>query len=293
MLGDAVRRSLRAAAKAFARRSTYKFWLKDWTTLSDITAFADAMKTIRFSRNLEPLVIDGPKADRLLVLAPHPDDESIGIGGTLAKYQAAGGRPTVIFVTSGRAGQEDIRIAEARQACRELSAEPVFLGYPAGRIPIDAEAVRKLADAFNAVRPQALFVPFFADDNDDHRRVNELLLEAARSRTLNAAPEIWAYQVYSVVPGNVMVDITENKAAKVTAIAHYQSELSRRDWINFALGQNAFNSRLLPGASEACWAEAFFVVPFSEYIDLLDRYFADANKCYYALAYRKGEGRTS
>jgi LmbE family N-acetylglucosaminyl deacetylase len=197
--------------------------------------------------------------------------------------------PTIAFLTSGRSGQQNIRIAEARAACREFAATPVFLGYPVERIPIHGEVTSRLAELFDSTNAEALFVPFFGDDNDDHRRANQLLRDAARSLPLKSKPEIWAYQVYSVIPGNVMVDITEQKGAKERAIAHYKSEMDRRDWINFSLGLNAFNSRLLPATAEPRWAEAFFVLPFDDYISLIDRYFVDEKNCYYSEFYQNQE----
>ena len=214
---------------------------------------------------------------------------SIGIGGTLAKFCARGGKPTIAFLTSGGPSEGSIRVAEAKEACRDLAATPVFLGYPPERIPVDKEAINQIAELLASTNPEALFLPFFADDHDDHRRANQLLRAAALSMLLKSRPEIWAYQVYRVIPGNVIVDITEQRNAKAHAIAHYKSQMDRRDWINFALGLNAFNSRLLPGARGPRWAEAFFVVPFDDYIRLLDRYFVDEKNCYYSSFYLNEE----
>src|SRR5215207_8879345 len=75
----------------------------------------------------------------ILVIAPHPDDESIGCGGTLYFHTERGDRVAVVYLTSGELGLKNlpreqawtIREAEARKAAKILRlAEPVFLRCP-------------------------------------------------------------------------------------------------------------------------------------------------------------------
>ena len=88
-----------------------------------------------------------PDGDGAIVLAPHPDDESLGTGGLLAALARAG-RPARVVVMSDGAGSHpgsrthpgpvlrDLREAEAREACAELGVPaPVFLRWPDGDVP--------------------------------------------------------------------------------------------------------------------------------------------------------------
>jgi hypothetical protein len=59
MLGRALRQAVETLAKGMASRSAYKFWLKDWLALSDLPALSEALKAMRFSRNLQPLMLEG------------------------------------------------------------------------------------------------------------------------------------------------------------------------------------------------------------------------------------------
>jgi LmbE family N-acetylglucosaminyl deacetylase len=86
--------------------------------------------------------------------------------------------------------------------------------------------------------------------------------------------EVWAYQVYTALPVNVAVEVTDVAAEKAEAIRIYASQMRRRDWAHYALGLNAMNCRLLRGRADACYAEAFFVVPLREYAALTRPYLA-------------------
>jgi hypothetical protein len=86
----------------------------------------------------------------------------------------------------------------------------------------------------------------------------------------------------------VVVDITDQATRKAEAMRHYASQMAKRDWAHFALGLNAFNLRLLPATNRAAYAEAFFVLPISEYVELCRDYFAgDAAPCYLSPGYRE------
>lgn len=264
-------------------RKAYKWVLRDWLALYDLPAAADVLGTMRFTRQIEPQLFDGPRAQDILVVAPHPDDEVIGPGGTLIRMANMGRKVTVLFVTSGKTDEAEVREKEARACCAMCGFEARFAGETAGAIRLD-KAGQALADVAAEKRPDAIFIPFLVDDHDDHRRVNESLLHGLAAAYPRRGPEIWAYQVYTPLPGNVVVDITDVADRKAQAIRGYASQMQRRDWAHFALGLNAFNCRLLPGSRNAEYAESFFVVPMSDYLDLCRRYFG-SGAAYYEAAY--------
>ena len=82
----------------------------------------------------------------LVVVAPHPDDEILGVGATAARFAAAGVKVTVLAVTDGDASHPDsptmdprrlsaLRVEESRRACAVMGlGEPVRLGLPDGRV---------------------------------------------------------------------------------------------------------------------------------------------------------------
>lgn len=135
-------------------------------------------------------------------------------------------------------------------------------------------------------------LPFIADDHDDHRRASHLMWLARQKLESGRKFQIWAYQVYTTLIPNVVIEITDVAEQKREAIRRWRSQARSRDWAHFALGLNAMNSRLLPEATTPRYAEAFFVVPADAYDDLCQAYFsADPSDIYYIDAYTRGPGQ--
>lgn len=271
-------------------RQAYKFFMKDWTALSDLQACADVLSTMRASRTLIPLVMQRPDAERILVLAPHPDDEMIGAGGTLIRAVQAGTTVRVLYLTSGGLTPEESRQreSEALAVAAKVGFEVELMRQPAFDLALAPTVVEQLCEHIDEFRPDALFVTFVLDDHDDHRRASELLLRAAESDRLSDKLPVWAYQVYSSVIPNVIIDITEVHQNKAEAVRLFTSQMKSRDWSHFALGLNAYNSRLLRANPAPRYAEAFFVVPLKEYVELCRTYFAEPSRAYYSEHYKSG-----
>jgi LmbE family N-acetylglucosaminyl deacetylase len=96
---------------------------------------------------------------KILVFAPHPDDDIIGCGGSMAKHISQGNRVQVVYLTSGEAGSHKyskaelavIREGEARQATASLGIKDVnFLGMPDGFISYTRENLLTLVMVFMA-----------------------------------------------------------------------------------------------------------------------------------------------
>jgi len=275
-------------------RRAFKFFLRDWEPLGDLDRVADAVGSLRQSGRLRPLIMPMPRGRRIAVIAPHPDDESIGAGGTLLAARSAGATIAALFLTDEPdPGVASVRRGEAVAACETLGATSHFLGLPECAIPVDVGTLTAFGTALDSLSggagPDTLFVPFLADDHDDHRRANELLLRAVDGGRLRARPEIWAYQVYTSLPCNVFVDIGAHVSGKSAAIRHHRSQLAKRDWVSTALGLNAYNARFASSGPAGGPYEGFFVLPFDAYLDLCRRYFREpVTACYRAPAYRAG-----
>lgn len=226
---------------------------------------------MREAHVVKPIVTDPPKG-KILVIAPHPDDEAIGPGGTLLRLAGGGqAKLSLLVLTSGRTDDEKRR-RESENTARELSASFHHLGLADGNIPNDDETVERFAAAIDSIAPDVVMIPFALDDHDDHRRANELLVRAAKR--LSCRPEVWAYQVYGGVLCNVVIDITEVADAKRRLVASYASQMDVRDWSNFSLGLAAWNSRFLPRRDTA-FAEMFLVLPMDDYVALVRNLFRD------------------
>ncbi|MHA1566148.1 MAG: PIG-L deacetylase family protein [Alphaproteobacteria bacterium] len=211
-----------------------------------------------------------------MVVAPHPDDEIIGPGGTLIRLLDSGWQVQVVYLTDGDTdpGIASKRRSEASKVAQALGFEATFLGLTPGDFTNDDQAPQRFIVEVEAATPDVLFIPFLLDDHPDHRDANRLLSEVFRGADRRSGRlEVWAYQVYTPLPGNVVVDITAEAGRKADTIRMFGTQMATRDWVHFALGLNAFNLRLLPGTKGARYVEAFFVLPLSDYIKLCDQYF--------------------
>jgi LmbE family N-acetylglucosaminyl deacetylase len=254
-------------------RRAYKFALREFVRAKDLDALAEVLACTRQLRAVDPVVMEMPRGRRVLVIAPHEDDEMIGPGGTVTRLVRAGAAVTVLYLTDDSGPRAEARRRETLAVANHVGYATEFLGYPSGTLPVDADSAARLAERIDAHAPDTLLLPFLSDDHPEHRAASRLLYEAARRDLLRARPEVWAYQVYSALLANVAVDITEVAEAKAEAIRMWRDSAMRsRDWAHFALGLNAYNCRLLRGRADPCYVEAFFVVPFDDYAALCARY---------------------
>lgn len=201
----------------FAGHRSYKWVVQDWIKIADLDACGRVLLTERFRVNLLPILRKSPaKNQKVLVLSPHQDDETIGAGGTLLLAARSGANVTCVYVTDGSLASPsvppkemaEVREQEARRVWKVIGGQIIFWHYPDGGIPLDEIAAKKLADTVKENNPDVIFIPFFLEDHPDHRRVNHLLW-LARGIGLPKRIEIWAYQVWSGLIPNIAVDITE------------------------------------------------------------------------------------
>ena len=226
-----------------------------------------------------------PSNETVLVLAPHMDDEVIGCGGTLALHLAAGARVSVVFLTDGQRGSPaegaeppaDIvatRKQEAQRALQELGISQVqYLGGEDGNLTAATAATGTLAASLRATlesaAPDIVYLPFFLEEHPDHRAASALLAAAVKGTGL--AFRCHAYEVWTPLFPNCLVDIDATIDAKRRALAHYQSQLAEADYLHTSLGLNAYRSSILHEGS-CRYAEAFCAVSLEEYLDLFRSY---------------------
>ena len=118
-----------------------------------------------------------------LVIAPHPDDAEIGMGGTIALMRSQGLQVGVLDLTNGEPtprGSPDIRARETAAATAVLELPwRENLGLPNRRLRATLSARASLAGVIRRVRPRWLFAPYWVDAHPDHLAATELV-EAAR-----------------------------------------------------------------------------------------------------------------
>jgi N-acetylglucosamine malate deacetylase 1 len=272
MLRQFARRALSIDA-----RDGLDFFLRQWTIPGDARTSANVLATLSPVRAVAPRLVAELSAQRIAVIAPHPDDELMGPGGTLLRAVASGKDVTVVFLTDGESdpGKAAARRTEAIAIAGKLGYRALFLGLPLGSGMVTPAHGAKLSNALAQVAPSALLCPFVLDDNDDHQNANALLLSVEERGGLKGVETLWAYQVYSMVPGNLLVPLGEFAAAKAQAIRLYESQSAIRDWATFSLGLNAVNARFTPRSCRDTHVEAFLALPVDRYLDVVRAFNGD------------------
>lgn len=119
----------------------------------------------------------------MLVVAPHPDDAELGMGGGIAKMITAGWKVGILDLTTGEPtphGDEATRATETRAASQALGITwRENLGLRNRFLEATLEARAKLAAVFRRVRPRWIFAPYWEDAHPDHVAATQLV-EAAR-----------------------------------------------------------------------------------------------------------------
>src|SRR4051812_46399077 len=141
-----------------------------------------------------------------LVLAPHPDDESIGCGGRIRLHVRDGDSVGVVFLTSGELGLKHlpcdearaVREAEATRAAARLGcAVTAFLRQPDYGLAEEIESLsRLLAPILRDARPQQVYLPHPDDEHPDHAAVLPALRRALRASG-GDAPWLLGYEVWT------------------------------------------------------------------------------------------------
>lgn len=207
------------------------------------------------------------KGERLLVLAPHPDDEVIGCGGVVAQHLQSGRAVTVVIATDGGgAGDSAGREAESLRGLAKLGA-PVdvrFLRFADRSLGDDAAS--PLREILASVKPDLVLVPSPIEIHPDHFALSRIVCELVqRDETLFAElafARVAFYEVGQPIRPNAIVDITDVAELKYAAIAEHTSQLETRDYVGFARGLNAYRTMTMPPAVR--FAEAYYVMPLPE-----------------------------
>ncbi|MFL6289674.1 MAG: PIG-L family deacetylase [Thermoanaerobaculia bacterium] len=205
------------------------------------------------------------RAGRVLIVAPHQDDEVLGCGGLAAQLASIGGGEAavrVLFLTDGSGGVEEIadrdayrerRRQEAEQAVHALGGQGCdSLGIPDGALDRHLrEAEQGLREALLAQRPDLLLVPHPLEVTRDHQAafaaVHRLLMpvrEGERddlSQTLRGL-RILLYEVNHPGHPDLLVDVTAEEGVLEAAMAAYGSQEERHPYLNAALGLRRFRT---------------------------------------------------
>ena len=208
---------------------------------------------------------------KILVIAPHPDDEVIGCGGALCLRTARGDRVTVVFLTSGELGLKHrpheqawkIRESEARVAGRILGvARLEFFRLPDWTVGDHVKrGARLLSPILQAERPELIYLPHPQDWHPDHQAALPLLRAAMRGFR-RPKVEVRTYEVWTPLSEfDHVEDISRVMPRKLRALRAHRSQLNEFDYERAVRGLNQFRGAL---AAKRPHAEVFQTIALSK-----------------------------
>jgi LmbE family N-acetylglucosaminyl deacetylase len=200
----------------------------------------------------------------ILVIAPHPDDEIIGCGGTLCLHTGSKARISIIFLTSGELGLRhipreeawSIREAEARNAAQILGVQDLTF-LRCSDWTLDAEidqAAKLLGPLLKKQIPDLIYLPHEADGHPDHR-VSLPILKKAWQWCSFSPPELRLYEIWTPLSNyDIVQDISAVMSRKVQALRAHSSQLQDFNYVQAIEGLNQYRGAL---AGKCKFAEVF------------------------------------
>jgi N-acetylglucosamine malate deacetylase 1 len=176
-----------------------------------------------------------------LVIGPHPDDQELGMGGTIAKLAKQGHKVHIIDMTNGEPtprGSVERRAGEAASAARVLGVERTLLGLTNRQVTHNIESRYKLAVQIRIHRPNVLFVPYTPDAHPDHVAVTRIAEDArfdAKLTKTDIPGEPWhpkriIYYFCTHLRLNInptfCIDVADTMEQKMQAIECYESQMT-------------------------------------------------------------------
>lgn len=206
-----------------------------------------------------------------MVFAPHPDDDVIGCGGSIARHTSRGDQVAIVYLTSGEAGSLRypppelalLREDEARRAAGWLGVDSLYyLRYPDGYLEYHKTALDDIVLLVRQYRPQRVYLPHSAEAVPDHQVTHRLVTEGIRRA---AGPwfqlgslqpwrvdTILGYEVWTpLATVGYQQDISAYMERKLEALRLHQSQLEAIPYDEAVAGLNRYRG-VMTGGGRYC-----------------------------------------
>jgi LmbE family N-acetylglucosaminyl deacetylase/glycosyltransferase involved in cell wall biosynthesis len=205
-----------------------------------------------------------PSVQRVLVLAPHADDEVFGCGASVHLLAKSGAAITVIVATDGAQGgaaTDNEREAESCAAAKILGyPAPAFWRLPDRGVRYGEALIARIRGAMDSTDAELVFAPALSELHPDHQALALAAAEAVRR--IGGERRIAFYEVSAPLVPNMLIDITTAEDVKQAAMTCFRSQLARQRYDEHIAALNRYRSYTLGDGVRA--AEAFFIVTAGE-----------------------------
>lgn len=191
------------------------------------------------------------KHDRVIIIAPHPDDETLGCGGIITKFSSNNIQTKILLLTDGNGERPKKQLPKERK--KEFNnALSIYkntkhqcLDFPDGKLDKHYKQLLNLLSKYILeFKPNFIFVPYVLDYSLDHKICNYVLADMLKKHNLQeifiAMYEIWTPILYP----NYYINITNEFETKKNAINCYDSQEKYYHLLNKAKALNALRAEL-------------------------------------------------
>lgn len=214
---------------------------------------------------------------RILIVAPHADDETIGAGGTILKHHEEGAKVNCLVVTDGSRSVSDLpdselirrRKAEMDKIKELLHIHQLFyLHVRDGEVTTDEETCEKLYKIIQELKPELIYCPTFVDAHRDHTQTTMLLAKTLKKYQYEC--DIRMYEINCAIPPkyiNVVIDVSDFFQTKKKALKVFTSQVI--DFSGFIELSKIKTS--LVKKREVLAVETFLQLDYTNFIQLFKR----------------------
>lgn len=214
---------------------------------------------------------------KIMVISPHPDDETLGAGGSILKLRDNGNEIFWLNVTDIKAGEEwdDAFVIKRKHQIKQIREfygfeDFINLKFPPARLNdcMQGDLINAIGQVFDVIQPECIILPDYNDAHSDHKYVFEACYSCSkifrrgyikRILTMEILSETNFGKPYDGFKPNLYIDITDYLERKMEALKLYDTELGRHP---FPRSLEAVKAQAVLRGTQAgtVYAEAFRVI---------------------------------
>jgi len=192
-----------------------------------------------------------------MVFAPHPDDETFGMGGTLLKAKKENIEVNLVVVTDGaKGGNPQARKLETQSVAKQLNIkETFFLNLSDSELQYNEKNCQTFSKLITKIKPDFIFSPALPTEiHTDHKTTTSILIRAIQLSKIKI--ELYTYEISNQSQINTLVDISNEITEKLKLINLYKSQQKKNNYLEHIKALNKARTYTLP--ENITFAEGFF-----------------------------------
>ena len=257
-----------------AKKGPSRYILRNLESIHSVKALSLALEMEEHRSLLEPVELDVTRLGKIMVLAPHIDDETIGCGGLLIQCRDKNVAAEVYYTTNSHSPNiAEIRRQECKDVLGQLKTPYSFSKLSNIDFITTVEHVDALADKLLSNKTDAVFYPWLFDQPIKHRYTNLLLYLAIKKHPELTTRQFYGYQVHNTILVNSYLAISEEMNEKYDLINAFHSQVNKVAYADFTKAKNLLNSKFVGHISSPEYFEVYHGTDGEEFLYWIENYY--------------------